>query len=298
MSFAYRRLRRLADRLGLQVLRKRYTSPVPILEELRPEVWETPSELRGVRFDAEAQFAFLEALGSGLDEFAPPLDDPGEGYFARNDFFQAVDAQVLFAVLRRFRPRRVIELGSGFSTMVIATAGERNAVDGAPFSHTVVDPFPFPGLSQTFWGERELVPAKVEDVGLEVFSQLSAGDVLFVDTSHAVRIGGDVNFVVLDVLPTLADGVLVHFHDVYLPWQYPRAWMEEHEWYWTEQYLLQAFLAFNPTYEVLLSSQLLARVDRTRLARAASLAHQVDDLEKYQSLWLRRVSPGDSARSR
>ena len=96
-----------------------------------------------------------------------------------------------------------------------------------------------------------LEPTSATDLPLELFSELGAGDILFVDTTHVVRLAGDVNFVVLDVLPRLQEGVIVHFHDIFLPWEYPRPWLTEMGYYWTEQYLLQAFLAYNREFEVL-----------------------------------------------
>jgi hypothetical protein len=113
-----------------------------------------------------------------------------------------------------------------------------------------------------------VVPTSAADVPLEVFASLGAGDVLFVDTTHTVKVGSEVVHVILDVLPALQPGVLVHFHDIFLPWAYPREWLEEHQWYWAEEYLLQAFLAFNDGFEILLPAQAMARDRPGRLAAA------------------------------
>jgi hypothetical protein len=109
-------------------------------------------------------------------------------------------------------------------------------------------------------------PWLATDIALEEFAALDAGDVLFVDTTHTVKTGGDVNYLVLEALPALSPGVLVHFHDIFLPWEYPRLWLEK-ELYWAEQYLLQAFLAFNPRFEVLFAAHHLSRAAPDRLAR-------------------------------
>ena len=105
---------------------------------------------------------------------------------------------------------------------------------------------------------HSLIEKKVEDIDLEFFSQLESGDVLFIDSSHTVKIGGDVNYLFLEVLPRLKPGVIVHVHDIFLPFEYRRDWVMEEFRFWTEQYLLQAFLTFNSEFEVLMANSYLA----------------------------------------
>jgi predicted O-methyltransferase YrrM len=293
LTAGYGLARRVGDRLGVHVVRKHYTSPIPDLEELPHDLWERRSALGGVPVDAEAQFAFLEQRLAGfLAEFDPPLHPTGERgrYYARNDAYPGVDAQVLYAMVRHLKPARVLELGSGYSSMVVAEAAERNAAEGSALTHTLVDPYPSSDLTPEFLRRRELMPVRVQDVALERFGALEAGDVLLVDTSHTVKIGGDVNFVVLDVLPLLRQGVFVHFHDVFLPWEYPRAWIEERQWYWAEQYLLQAFLAFNSAYHVVIGTHLLARTQPERLTRLASAHRHARSPYEHAALWIRRAT--------
>ena len=171
-------------------------------------------------------------------------------------------------MVRSRKPRRLIELGSGFTTLLIAMACRRNAEEGARTEHLVFDPFPRPLIL----GEAPPASARFEaisatDVPLSRFRELRRGDMLFVDTTHTVKLGSDVNRIVLEVLPELSPGVLVHFHDVFLPWEYPRVWFERMGYYWAEQYLLQAFLAFNREFEVVLPGQALAREHPERIAR-------------------------------
>jgi Methyltransferase domain len=129
---------------------------------------------------------------------------------------------VLYAIVRALRPRRIVELGSGHTSLVLAQACVRNSEHGSPVHYSAFDPFPSvaapppPGLD-------ELVPIRAQEVPGMVFERLGAGDLLVVDTTHTVKIDGDVNHIVLDVLPRLEPGVFVHFHDIFLPWEYPRA---------------------------------------------------------------------------
>jgi hypothetical protein len=280
---AYRVLRRGLDRIGLQVVAKSFYSPIPDLAQLPPSTWERPSDLAGIDWDLERQLAFLETeLAGPMQEFRPP---PG---FFDNRSYGPVDADVLYAMVRAKRPARIVELGSGHTSLVIAQACVQNRDDGSPADYRAFDPFvgvaapPPPGLD-------ELAPVRAQDVPAAVFESLGEGDLLVVDTTHTVKIGGDVNHVVLDVLPRLQPGVLVHFHDIFLPWEYPRAWLEDYGLFWSEQYLMQAFLALNPAYEVLCALHALSRAYPERLA---ALIPSWDPGAAPGAFWIRRRPAG------
>jgi hypothetical protein len=277
------RLRELARRLtsalaratGLRLVRtsrhhvieRGYYAPVPDESELTPEVWNARSDLAGIDLDLDAQLRWArDELGAFIREWSPRLDgEPGDGrFFLNNGSYQSVDAEILYAVIRRFRPRRIVELGSGFSTLAAGEACARNAAEGDAPDYAVYDPYPrgaivAPGPWPT---RRERVRA--QDVPMDVFTALGDNDVLFVDTTHSVKMGGDVNRVVLDVLPRLAPGVLVHFHDIFLPWEYHPG-MVAVRGFFAEQYLLQAHLAENPHWEVLFAGHAIERDHRTAL---------------------------------
>lgn len=206
---------------------------------------------------------FLEdELAPYVAEFRPPTEDRGRHgeFFLDNGAYERVDAEVLYAMVRHFKPRRVLELGSGFSTLVTAQAAAANERDGHPLAVTSVDPFPSVAPGQRIRLRRQ----RAQDVPLPEFEALESGDILFVDTTHTVKVGGDVNFLVLEVLPVLRPGVVVHFHDIFLPWDYPREWIAR-GMYWAEQYLLQAFLAFNPAFETLFAAHYVSRQVPDRL---------------------------------
>jgi hypothetical protein len=281
---AYSVAKRAANVAGFDLTRKHFYSPIP--GSLDDRVWGSRSPMYGVDMDLDRQLRWVEAITAPYrTEFQPPIPMTGDyTYRYRNGFFEAGDADVLFGMLRSTQPKRVVEFGSGHSTSVIQYALARNSIDGAPCVHEVYDPFAPDYLT------KGLVPSKVhglaaENVGDQVFRDLGAGDVLFVDTSHTVRIGGDVIRIVCEGLPLLSPGVVVHFHDIFLPYQYPRAWFEENENYWAEQYLLQAFLAFNDDFEVLAGLQALAR-DRPVELRSLLPALRADS--RPSSCWLRR----------
>jgi hypothetical protein len=197
-----------------------------------------------------------------------------------------VDAELLYAMIRWLKPRRVLELGSGFTTLLIDMAARRNAADGSPVDASAYDPYPPP---QILGPERTagVKPIRATDVPLETFGELESGDVLFVDTTHTVKLGSDVNYIVLDVLPTLAPGVIVHFHDIFLPWEYPREWFEVNRYLWAEQYLLQAFLACNRDFEVLLPAHALVREHAERLRQVIP---SLVSPRTGGAMWLRRAA--------
>jgi Methyltransferase domain len=250
---------------------RNYYSPIPDLSALPSDIWRRRSELYGVQLDPVGGIEFVEReLAPFIAELDIQTDDPGRPgvFFLNNSGFESVDAELLYGMIRSTRPKQVVELGSGYTTLLINMAVRRNAEEGMPTQHLAYDPYP----REHVLGGHVPEPTRLEtvsatDVPLTTFTQLEAGDVLFVDTTHTVKLGSDVNFIMLDVLPRLKTGVLVHFHDIFLPWEYPRLWFEEMQYYWAEQYLLQAFLAFNEAFEILVPAHAISRAYPDRLAR-------------------------------
>lgn len=261
--------RRLAERAGWQVLPRRFYSPVPDLDELPADVFQRSTALGGVALDVDRQAEFAEGvLGPLMAGFG---SGPG-GWTPRNGFYDTGDAEIAYAVLSHLRPRRVVELGSGWSSLVIDHAL------GDEAEHLVFDPNPSP-----------LAPAAralpAQEVPLAAIDALGANDVLFVDTSHTVKLGGDVNHVVLELLPRLARGVWVHFHDIWLPGEYHETLVRDMEMYWAEQYLLQAFLAFNSDFELMFATRAVAEARPELLPR---LIPGLDATLWPSSFWIRR----------
>jgi predicted O-methyltransferase YrrM len=268
-SFAVRGVRRAAGRLGYEVLPRTFYSPVPDLSVIPDSVWEEPGSLPGIELHADAQLRYLEEqLAPYMAEFRPPLgptSDPRQ-FFLQNGSYESVDAETLYAIIRREKPQRIIEVGSGYSTLVSAAAATANGREHRPVELIAVEPHPRSFLAGVDEITR-LLQKRVTEVPVAEFETLEAGDVLFIDSTHTVKTGGDVNYLVLEILPRLRPGVLIHFHDIFLPWEYPREWAQDLEYYWAEQYLVQAFLAMNARFEVLLAAHHLARDEPSRVAK-------------------------------
>lgn len=261
---AYLVTRRVLSRVGFELVFSSYDSPIPDVATLPPGFFEHPSPMLGVDFAVDRQMDFVEReLGDYCREFDPPQSSADAGphrFYLQNGTYESVDAELLYAFVRWLRPERILELGSGYSTLIIRQALERNGrTDAGPLS--TYDPYPSPLLGDDWPVSHQ----SVQDIDLGAFSSLRPGDILFVDTSHTVKTGGDVNHIVLDVLPVLAPGVVVHFHDIFLPYPYSRSHLEDAH-FWSEQYLLQAFLSGNEAWETLVGAQAVARTHPERLA--------------------------------
>jgi Methyltransferase domain len=178
--------------------------------------------------------------------------------------FRGVDALVAYCMVRHFQPQLIIEVGSGWSSLVLSEASARNKTS-APIS---IDPFPSDVLRKDFPASASLIEKKVQELDLEFFSQLGSGDILFIDSSHTVKIGSDVNYLFLEVLPRLRPGVIVHVHDIFMPFEYRRDWVLDEFRFWTEQYILQAFLTCNSEFEVLVANSYLNHYHQQELKSA------------------------------
>jgi len=280
-------LRRVARRGGYDLVLADEYSPVADVDRIPPTVWTQPAPMAGIAWDLDAQLAFLEEeLGAWLRELDAPTLAPGneDGYYLRNPFFPALDAEVLYALVRGQRPARVLELGSGFSTLVIARAARANRAAGSALEHGVFDPTPAAVVNPAR-DRIDLQRVSATEIPSERFRELAGGDILFIDTTHTLKPGGEVPHLLLDVLPTLAPGVLVHFHDFFRPFEYPRVLLEDFGVYWQEHYALQAFLAFNDRFEILCANHALVRL---RGDRVRELVPSLEPDMYPCSLWLRK----------
>ena len=261
---AHNLLRRLAHRCRLDVVRADFNSPILATRPLPERFWNTPMEIAGLELGLEAQRQMVVTqLMPMVAELDIPLrcDDP-TALHLHNPWYGPMDAQTLYAMLRNANAKKVLELGSGFSSLVIDRALRANhsgSEPGGP-AHIIVDPFPSPTLRHLN-GRADVRRESAAAVERALFEALEAGDVLFVDTSHVVRPGGEVVRLVLEILPCLRPGVLIHFHDIYVPFPYPRVLHERYNVHWQEQYLLAAMLAQNPRFAVTLSNHALWRAD-------------------------------------
>jgi predicted O-methyltransferase YrrM len=259
----------LLTRLALRRVRQRYRlafspghfySPLTDVAGLaaqRATLWHEPAQTPGIDYDDAGHEQLLRdvfpPLLAGFDYPADAGDDSSlTTYYTGNSQFSTLDAKVLFAMLRRLRPRRMVEVGSGYSTLLSADVNQRFL--GGSLEITCIEPHPRAFLARPLPGLHALRVEPVQHAPQEVFDALQAGDVLFIDSSHGLKTGSDLTFLATRVLPRLASGVLVHMHDIFLPDDYPPAWVLDENRAWNEQYLLQAMLAHSSRYRVVFGS--------------------------------------------
>lgn len=266
-----------------------FYSPVVDADELRqeyPRIWpEAVSDLPGIDLNS----AFHEQI---LTEFFPKYygdfqypeegvaDEELKSFYIRNSQFSWLDARTLFVLLRAWKPRRLIEVGSGYSTMLVSDVNDRFLSNSCKV--LCVEPFPRPFLKQM--QSIELVEKKVQQVPYDVFDQLEAGDILFIDSSHVAKTGSDVNFLYFEILPRLKPGVRVHVHDIFLPVEYPAPWVLEENRSWNEQYVLRALLMFSNKFRVLFGS--MNALVNHKESLSAALCRPLEKLYGGGSIWL------------
>lgn len=247
---------RALQRVGINLTPNHFYWPVPDVEQLEQREWPIYAAPPGCDFRLCEQVDLARHFAAHyipeLSWNAQPTED---SYHYHNGYFESCDAEIAYCMVRHRKPRRIIEIGSGYSTRVMAAALRANLErDGIAGDLITVDPCP-ERLPKS--GLKDLVTVVAEpvqrlDIGL--FDLLGAGDIVFIDSSHVVAVGSDVVREYLQILPRLKPGVLVHLHDIFLPSDYPRRAVLNNLSFWSEQYLLQAFLAFNPEFEVLWSA--------------------------------------------
>jgi predicted O-methyltransferase YrrM len=266
-----------------------YYSPVPSLEEIERDrdrlFGPPPRELPGVDLNEPGQLELLRSFADFYRELPFPVHrQPGWRYWFDNPAYSYSDAIFLYCMLRHARPRRIVEVGCGYSSCVILDTNERFLAGRARC--TFIDPYPellLELLREGDLGQVRLLRSRLQDVPLNELLDLEPDDVLLVDSTHVAKAGSDVQHLFNEVLPRLPSGVYVHFHDVFYPFEYPEDWIREGR-AWTEAYLLRAFLTFNREFEIVAFNTYLERFHREWFERHMPLCLR----NEGASIWLRR----------
>ncbi|MBW4493996.1 MAG: class I SAM-dependent methyltransferase [Oscillatoria princeps RMCB-10] len=275
------------DFFGVSPVRHHYYQPIFKVSELPEKIWTEEDPLYGIDLKIEGQLNLLKQFeyNSELELFSVKKQNSSLDFYYDNLSFESGDAETLYNVIRYFKPGRVLEIGSGFSTRIAKYALDKNRAQGKACEHICIEPFENPWLEEL--GAGKVIREKVETLPLSTFEILQKNDILFIDSSHVLRTGGDVLYEYLRILPTLNSGVIVHIHDIFLPFEYIREWIVNKRRFWTEQYLLQAFLAFNSEFEVLLALNYLAHHYKEELAAKCPIFAKQEN-RVPGSFWIRR----------
>lgn len=244
---------RALQNVGITVTPNHFYWPVPDMRDLESRDWQDDSHPVGFDLKLDDQIECVRQMAAQYrSEWSFPDQPAGlTEYHYNNGLFETIDAEMAYSLVRHFKPSKIIEVGGGFSTRILAAALQANRVTDEKDGELItIEPFPSPGLR----GITNLISTRIQDVNLDLFLALQSGDILFLDSSHVVSVGSDVVREYLEILPRLQPGVIVHVHDIFLPSDYPRDAVLTNLCFWSEQYLLQAFLTFNPHFEVLWAS--------------------------------------------
>lgn len=237
-----------------------YYSPIPAPEELKEyksRIYDNTKTMQGIDLNEKDQVLLME----GFSEFYKDIDfsfgNSGKNrYYYDNPSFKEPDAVILYSVIRHLKPQKIIEIGSGFTSALMLDINEKffnNSID-----LTFVEPYPDLLLSLLREEDKavlKLISQKTQDLDLKLFDKLNPGDLLFIDSTHVSKTGSDVNRIIFEILPVLKPGVIIHFHDVVFPFEYPEEWVfnTNGRWKgfsWNESFILRAFLMFNERFRI------------------------------------------------
>jgi hypothetical protein len=260
---------RALQSIGINITPNHFYWPIPDVAELERREWPVRMPSAGFDFRLDFQLDLLRRIAAeyGTEwSFPEQVEDGCGAYHYNNGFFETVDAEVAYSLVRLFKPARIIEIGTGFSTRVLAAALQANSEEGRAAGELIsIDPMPERLPQDGFSNFVTVLPRRVQDVDLGLFQSLGQNDILFIDSSHVVATGSDVVREYLEILPTLRSGVLVHMHDIFLPSDYPREAVLRNMCFWSEQYMLQAFLSFNHKFEIIWGSSVMQSFHRDAL---------------------------------
>ncbi len=267
-----------------------FYSPLPDFEDVEARQDRLFDRSRrdcpGITINDDAQRALLDTFAQFAGDWCFPEEQQSDfRYYSKQHVFERYDAMVLFAMMRHLVPKRVVEVGSGFSSAVMLDTDDRFLGSKTRFSF--IEPYPerLYGLLSDSDRSRKLVQqCPVQEADLRVVEELEAGDIFFVDSSHVSKIGSDVNFLLFEVLPGLQPGTVVHFHDILWPFEYPRDWIELGR-AWNEAYLIRAFLQYNSSFEVLFYNSFMEEFHRDEVHARLPVARGT----RGNSLWLKKV---------
>jgi methyltransferase family protein len=263
----------VSDRWGYHIRPIHYYEPLPDFRSITAEQVSRRRTYPAIDFRREQQLALLNKLTNYADELSD-ID-----FDFNNGFFNGFDAAVYYCLIRHLTPQRIVEIGGGYSTRIAHKALVMNQQGEL----TCIEPYPEERLLEASL-DAEIIQRRVEEIDVDFFSCLNENDMLFIDSSHAVKFGSDVCYEFLEVLPSLNPGVWIHVHDIFFPHDYPAEWLLNQRLALNEQYLLEAFLSFNQAFATQLANYWIC------LDHAREAARLWPNTHRSSSFWMKRVA--------
>lgn len=272
--------------VGVFPVRRHYYEPRFDFKNLDVPL-DKPRNLPGIDWNVDGQLSLLKEFSAECELANLPRTKVDEvTYYLENPNFKSGDAEFLYQLIRAKKPKRIVEVGSGHSTLIAIRATTKNQAEDSGYSceHTCIEPYEMPWLEKT---KVKVLRERVERVDKALFASLQPNDILFIDSSHMIRTQGDVLCEFLEILPIVPVGVIVHIHDIFSPLDYPKEWLEGEVRFWNEQYLLEAFLSMNPHWQIVGAVNFLKHNHFAELKRTCP--HLTPDREPG-SFYIQRIS--------
>jgi hypothetical protein len=267
-----------------------FYSPIPSIKDIKNKeaiIWGTvPANLPGIELHEESQvelFKEFQELYRELPFGSERLE--GYRYLYDNPNYSYSDAIFTFCMIRKLKPKRIIEVGSGYSSCLMMDINEK--FFGNQIKITCVEPYPellYSLLLERDRAAKTIIPQSLQDTDLGLFESLVDNDILFIDSTHVSKIDSDVNYLLFEVLPTLNPNVYVHFHDIFYPFEYPKEWVYEGR-AWNENYILRAFLQYNSSFRIVFFGSFLQHFHREEFAMHMPMCMK----NPGGSIWIKRV---------
>lgn len=265
----------LERHFDLHVTANGYYSPIPSVKDLPEDIYERPFSLVGVDMNETGQLAILdEVFPKYQDEYVP----------SQNGGLSLADAYVLYATIRERKPKKMIEIGGGDSTLIAMRAVEANRAEGHDCKFICIEPYPRPFLLEANWPDYDLVIELVQDIPVSEFSD---AEIVFIDSSHVSKLGSDVNYEMLEILPHTPVGCFIHWHDIVIPTNYCKDWTASSSQFWNESYMLHAFLLYNKSFSVRWAARYMKRLHPEALHKRFPY---LTEEHRLTSFWVERVS--------
>ncbi len=268
-----------------------YSSVVNLdeLEKRKEAIWSADRKLPGINLNIAGQQKFVPALEDAA-KVIPFSENPGSTnfrYYFDNKTYAHADGLVLFAMLMNYKPKKIIEVGSGFSSALMLDTNDKFLDNSINF--TFIEPYPGMTLSRLLrkedYANTDVQESMVQDVKPEIFSTLQENDILLIDNSHVSKTGSDVNYLMTEILPTLNKGVIIHIHDIFYPFEYPQEWLFDLRLNWNEIYTVHNFLLFNSSFEIVFFSDFMQQKLKEENHPGLPLFFK----DRPGSLWLRKT---------
>ena len=265
-----------------------YYSAVPSLQEREAFVCTSSLNDRtlGLDLNKDGQLEILNEFEKYYKECPfPERKSESFRFYFDNPAYSYTDALTLYSMIRKFQPKKIVEIGSGFSSAAMLDTND-TFYDGK-IDLTFIEPYPelLKSLLRPNDKKHEIIGNRLQDVGLDAFLELNENDILFVDSTHVSKLNSDVNKIIFDILPPLKKGVVIHFHDIFWPFEYPKQWIEEGR-AWNEAYILRAFLEFNSSFKIIFFASYLHQHVRNVFADKMPLYLK----NPGGNIWIRKVA--------